>query len=282
MNAESRRAAGTAALPAMVGYSLKRVRTLVAAMSLLLAAFQVLLIVVAGSIQASDSFEQLSGLMPPFVRQLMGPAFLSLMSFSGIVCLGYFHLAVMGSLVGLAIALGTMPTSEIETGFMDLILSRPVARHWIITRSIIVMLMCTVTALTMMMLGTWVGLNQLAPEGVTWPTSHLILSLVINLAALMLCWNAIAMAVGSAARRRSAAGGLVGIAALAMFLLDYVARAWEPAERVAWLSPFRYYSPFELVMGDALSTKNLLVLSGIALCGYAMAYVLFSRRDISH
>ena len=92
---------------------------------------------------------------------------------------------------------------------------------------------------------------------------------------------ALAMAIGSAARRRSVAGGLVGLIALAMFLLDYVARAWEPAERVAWLSPFRYYSPFELVMGNPLSLKNLLVLAGISVSGYAFAYWLFSRRDIS-
>jgi ABC-2 type transport system permease protein len=263
-------------------YSLKRVRALVAAMTVLLAAFQVLLIVVAGSIQNSNSFEQLSELMPPFVRQLLGPSFLSLMSFRGIVCVGYFHLAVMGSLVGLAIALGTMPTSEIEIGFMDLILSRPVARHWIITRSIALMMICTLAVLAMMMLGTWAGLNWLAPQAVECPGPRLILSLALNLAVLMLCWNAIAMAIGASARRRSAAGGLAGLLALAMFLLDYVARAWEPAERVAWLSPFRYYSPFELVMGNPLSVKNLLVLTGIAVSGYALAYVLFSRRDISH
>ena len=266
----------------LLGYSLRRVRTLVAAMALLLAAFQVLLILVAGSIQGSNSFEQLGELIPPFLRQLMGPSLLSLMSFSGIVSLGYFHLAVMGSLVGLAIALGTMPTSEIEIGFMDMILARPLARSWIITRSIIVMVICSTVVLAMMMLGTWLGLTRFAPAGAEWPTLHLILMIVTNLGVLMLCWNAIAMAIGSAAQRRSAAGGLVGVAALAMFLLDYVARAWAPAERVAWLSPFRYYSPFELVMGERLPLRNLLVLAGITVVGYAVAYVLFSRRDISH
>ena len=269
------------ALWILMVYSLKRMRTLVVAMAALLAVFQVFLIVVAGSMHQTNSFEQLGELMPAFVRQLLGPSFLGLMSFSGIVCLGYFHLAVMGSLVGLAIALGTMPTSEIEIGFIDLILSRPIGRHRIITRSIIVMMICTLVVLVMMMLGTWVGLTWSAPEGVSWPSSHLILSLVINLAALMLCWNAVALAIGSASRRRSVAGGVAGLVALAMFLLDYVARAWEPAERVAWLSPFRYYSPFELVIGDPLSAKNLAVLAGIALSGYALAYFLFSRRDIS-
>ena len=74
----------------------------------------------------------------------------------------------------------------------------------------------------------------------------------------------------------------MGLIALAMFLLDYVARAWAPAERVAWLSPFRYYSPFDLIMGSPLSWRNLLVLAGIAVSGFTFAFVAFSRRDISH
>lgn len=266
----------------LLAHSLKRIRMLVVAMAALLAVFQVFLIVVARSIQTSGSFEQLGDLMPPFVREMMGPAFTGLMSFSGIVCLGYFHLAVMGSLVGLSIAIGTMPTSEVETGFMDLILSRPLARHWIITRSIIVMTICAVLVLGTMMISTWAGLNWLAPRDVEWPSPHLIGSLVVNLGVLILCWNGIATAIGSAARRRSVAGGLAGLLSLAMFLLDYVARAWKPAEQIAWISPFRYYSPFELVMGSDLPAKNILVLASIAVSCFGLAYVLFSRRDISH
>ena len=266
----------------LIAYSLKRVRTLVAAMAALLAIFQVFLIVIAGSIQRNGSFEQLSELMPAFVRQMLGPSFLALMSFGGIVSLGYFHLAVMGSLVGVSIALGTTTTSEIEIGFIDLILSRPVARHWMITRSIAVMLISIITILCIMMIGTWVGVSLLAPLGAILPTRELIFSLALNLGLLMVCWNGIAMAIGAASRRRSVAGGLAGLLALTMFLLDYVARAWEPAEQVAWLSPFRYYSPFELVMGNPLSIKNLVVLAGTAVCGFSIAYIIFSRRDISH
>jgi ABC-2 type transport system permease protein len=67
-----------------------------------------------------------------------------------------------------------------------------------------------------------------------------------------------------------------------MFLLDYVARAWGPAERVAWLSPFRYYNPFEMLTGEPLSVKNLIVLAGISVCGFAVAYFVYNRRDITH
>ncbi|HYM00832.1 MAG TPA: hypothetical protein VEZ90_17885, partial [Blastocatellia bacterium] len=115
----------------LIAHSFKRVRTLVLAMGALLAVFQVYLIVIARSIQRSGSFEKIGEAIPPFLRQLLGPAIAALMSFKGIVSIGYSHLVVMWSLIALAIALATVPASEMETGFMDLILSRPMARHWI-------------------------------------------------------------------------------------------------------------------------------------------------------
>jgi ABC-2 type transport system permease protein len=266
----------------LLAHSLKRVRTLVIVMGVVLAVFQVFLVLVAGTIQRSNTFEQIGALVPPFLRGLLGPSFTAFMSFGGIVCLGYFHVAVMGALIALAIALGTTPTSEMETGFMDLILARPLARHWIITRAIIVVLICGVAVVGMLMFGTWVGLNTLAPKDVAWPSPKMVVSLATNLGLIMLCWAGVAMAIGSVARRRSVAGAMAGLLALSTFLLDYVARAWEPAESIAWLSPFRYYSPFELVMGKSLPAKNVLVLTSIAVVSFAIAYVFFSRRDISH
>ena len=266
----------------LLAHSLKRVGTLVLVTGTLLAGFQLILIVVAASIQSSGAFVQLGELLPPFAREILGPSLASFLSFTGIVCLGYFHLAPMGSLVALSMALATTPTSEIESGFMDVILARPLARHWIITRTIVVIALSTAVLLGMMMAGTWIGLGSFAPEGVAWPSARLVRSLAVNLGLLMLCWSGVAMAIGAASGRRSVAGGLGGLLALAAFLLDYVGRLWQRAEAVAWLSPFRYYNPFELVLGNPLPAKNLLVLGGIAAAGFAAAYVLFARRDISH
>jgi ABC-2 type transport system permease protein len=264
----------------LLRHSLKRVRTLVLVMGVLLGGFQLILILVAGSIQRSNSFDQVGSLIPEFMRNLMGPSFVGLMSFGGIVCVGYFHIAVMGSLIGLTIALATEPASEIETLFMDLILSRPLARHRVITRSVALLIMCAVFVLVMMMLGTWSGLYFLAPGDAAWPTSALIRSLALNLGMLMLSWGGVALAITSRARRRGVAGSFAGLLALTTYLLDYVARVWEPAERIAWLSPFRYYNPLDMIMGREVSAHNLLVLAGIAVFGFALSYVLFSRRDI--
>jgi ABC-2 type transport system permease protein len=266
----------------LLAYSLRRVRILLIAMGALLAGFQVLLIGYAGSIQRSGTFEQMGALMPSFVREMMGPSFPSFMSFSGIVCLGYFHPVVMISLAALSIALGTMPVSEIETGFMDLILARPLARHWIITRSIIVGTISIAGLLILMVAGTWVGLKLLAPKGVAWPAPDLVFKLAANLALLLVCWLGIALAISSLSIRRSAAGTVAGLIALAAFLLDYLGRAWQPLQSVAWLSPFRYYSPFDMLMGNSVPEKNPLVLAGIAILGFMLAYIFFLRRDITH
>ena len=260
---------------------LHRVRKLLLSAGLLVAGFQLVLILQANSIQASKSFAQMAGLVPSFVRDILGPSFVTLLTFRGIVCLGYSHPVVMGALVSVAVTLSTIPVMEIETGFIDLVLARAVARHWIVTRSILVALISIIYLLAMMALGTWIGLSNYAAKDADWPSLGLVGSLAINLGFLMFCWAAIAMAIGCACRRRGSAGAIAGLLALTAYLTDYIGRAWKPAESISWLSPFRYYTPFELVMGSALPAKNLVVLGGIATAAFALAYLLYSRRDIS-
>ncbi|MBZ5635038.1 MAG: hypothetical protein LAO55_18100 [Acidobacteriia bacterium] len=266
----------------LFAYSLRRARALILTTGLLLGALQLVLIFVAGALQSSGSFDQLSAIIPPFARELLGPSVTIVMSFGGIVCMGYFELAVMGALIAVAVTLATTPTSEVETGFMDLILARPLARHWVITRTVALTTFVTAAMVALMVGGTWAGLRMFAPAGVAWPAATLINSLAVNLGMLTLCWGGVAMAIGAASTRRSVAGGAAGLLALGTFLLDYVARLWQPAEKVAWISPFRYYNPFDLITGIALPYRNLVVLGAIALAGFVAAYVLFARRDISN
>lgn len=260
--------------------SLKRARGLLLAMGLLLGAFQVLLVLIAGSIQRTGEFEQLATLLPPFVRALLGPALASVLSFSGIVCLGYFDLAIVAALLALIIALATLPASEVETGFADLILARPFPRHWIITRAVVLVLIATLLMLALMVGGTWFGLVMLAPDDAQWPPPAMIGSLALNLGLLMFCWGGVAMAFGAACRR-SVASATTGLLALTTLLLDLTGRLWPPADRFAWLSPFRYFIPFDLVMGTPLPVENVLLLWAIAMSGFTIAYALFSLRDIS-
>jgi hypothetical protein len=261
--------------------SLKRARTLLFATGLLLAAFQVLLVLIAGSIHRAGEFEQLAALLPPFARALLGPSLASVMSFAGIVCVGYFDLAIVIALLALTIALATVSASEVETGFADLILARPLPRHWLITRTIVLLLLAILMMLALMLAGTWAGLAMLAPKNVTWPSPRMLVSLALNLGLLMLCWGGVAAAFGAACRR-AVASAVTGLLALTALLLDLTGRLWPPANSFAWLSPFRYFVPFDIVMGSELPIANMVVLGAIAMTGFTVAYLLFSQRDISH
>ncbi len=256
-------------------------RKLLLAAGVLLAGFQVVLILQANSVQSSNSFAQVGALIPSFLRDIMGPSFVTFLTYSGMVSFGYFHPVVIGALVAISITLATIPVMEMETGFLDLILARRVAWHWFVIRSIVVAAISAVFLLGMMALGTWFGLKSFAPKDAVGPSFRIVASLVINLGCLMFCWAGIAMAIGGSCRRRGSAGAIAGLLALIAYLTDYVGRAWKPADSVAWLSPFRYYAPFELVMGGALSVQNVCVLGGIAVVAFGLAWIFYSRLDIS-
>ncbi len=88
------------------------------------------------------------------------------------------------------------------------------------------------------------------------------------------------MAFGAACRRGVAATA-TSLIAFAALILDWAHRLWPPLDVVAWLSPFNYFQPYELVAGEPLRPENLLVLWAIAMTGYIIAYFLISQRDIS-
>jgi ABC-2 type transport system permease protein len=264
----------------LLALSFKRARILLLATGLLLVLFQMLAVVIAGSIESAGQFEQIAALLPPFVRELLGSSLASVMSFTGIVCVGYFDLVVVIALLALTITLATVPASEVESGFADLVLARPMSRHWLITRTIALLLLSTLLILGLMMTGTWAGLTLFSPQNALWPAPRLVGSLALNLALLMLCWGGVAMAFASACRR-SVASSITGLLAFASLLLDIIAGSWRPARSIDWLSPFHYFIPFDIVMGNSLRLQSILVLGGTAVTGFVLAYFFFSRRDIS-
>ena len=260
--------------------SLKRVWPLLCATGLLLAAVQALRVRIAAEVHDTGQFDQLSALLPSAVRDILGPSLASIMSFNGIVIAVYFDTGFIIALLALAIALATLPASEIETGFADLVLARPLPRHWLITRTIALVLFSILLMLLMIMAGTWAGLALFAPPDAPWPTARQAAPLALTLGLLVASWSGVAMALG-AAYRRGAASGTTALLAFAALLLDWAHRLWPPLDYIAWLSPFFYFNPYELVAGGPLQVENLLVLGAIAVTGYTVAYYLISQRDIS-
>src|SRR5207245_9832430 len=119
---------------------------------------------------------------------------------------------------------------------------------------------------------TWTGLACCTPLDAPRLAPPTIRSLALMLGALTLCWGGIALAAASAVRRRATASGVAAVAALAMYLLDYLGRVWDPARWLSTLSPFHYFEPSSLVSGAPLNVRDVAVLLGIGLAGTIAAY----------
>jgi len=261
-------------------HSFRRIRPIVVGMAIVLAGFQFLLTQVAVFLMRNQAFGLLSSLVPDFIRSLAGPSMVAFMSFGGVVALGYFHPVVLVSLLGLAITIGTEPAAEVETRFDDLTLARPMARHEVITRTVLLLVATIALLLIVMTAATWTGLTCCTPASAERPAFGLIRSLATALGAVVLCWGGIALAVAAGARRRATAAGLTAVTALAAYLVDYLGRVWDPARLAGRLSPFHYFEPMSLIAGEAASAANLVVLMTITLAGVAVGYARFSRRDL--
>ncbi len=264
---------------ALLAHSARRFRPLVLAFGAVLAGFQLLLALAAKAIQESDLFGRIATLMPDFVRQALGPAAISVMSFAGVISIGYFHMAVVAVLVGVAVAVATEAASEIESGFLDLVLAHPVTRLSLTLRTAALLAGCTVVLIGAMLAGTLVGAYWLARDdaGQIFTTACRLAS---NLAVLVFCWGAVAFALTSFARRRSTPALIAGLLAFSSYVVDYLAGVWRPASRVAWLSPFHYYTTASIIAGAAPPARDLLILACAAVAGIAVGALQLARRDL--
>lgn len=261
----------------LIGHSLRRRRGFLIAILSVLLLFQFLLIGVGRELHMSGMFAQIGNFLPDFMQ---GFASVGAMSFRGMVSFGYSHPVVELFLIAMAIGIAGEVATEIEIRFVDVLMARPVRRIAAINRSVIVLLLCTIAAVGSMVIGTFVGVHFLKPAGADAPEPHLIATMALNLTCLVLAWGAITLVVASASRRQSTATSTCGLLAFVTFIIDYVGRIWNKLDPVAILSPFHYYSPFQMLGGAAMEWKNVFVLLTIFVVGAIAANVIYARRDL--
>ena len=257
--------------------TIARVRTLLIVLIGLLAAFEVALVATAVSVDQSKSFDHLAGLIPSFLRHSFGPA---LASFAGMTSLGFFEPLIVMLVVQFAIFLATEPAGDVETGIVDLVLARPVPRHWLVTRSLIAMTGVSILLPVTMGALQWISLRLMAPPEADWPEPGVILLLMAHLAAVAWCFGGAALAAAAWARRRGSAQTLVGVAAVALYLVEVVAEGWP---RIAWtarLSPFHHFHGAGILAGETDPARDLSILVALGVVGVVVGYWRFQQRDV--
>jgi ABC-2 type transport system permease protein len=266
-------------LAALVGRSLARVRGALLGVAGLLSALQVAIVLQAASYD-QPMFETIGQLTPEFIQRWLGDGIVALGSFGGLVAFGFFHPVVMLLVAAVAAFVASEPAADVEGGHVDLLLSRPVARHWLVTRSAILSLAGPLLLAASMIASTWVAVAAFSPPSARGPSVVTLLTLAAHLVAVAWCFGALALALAGAVRRRAAAFVPVAIAAVALFFVNLLAASWRPARVVDVLSPFHYYQGAQIVAGLSNPGRDLFILGTTAVVLTALSYWCFRARDL--
>jgi len=262
---------------ALVRRSFGRVARPLLALAVVLAAFQFALVGVATSVAADRGIAGLTRFVPTFLQQSLGVA---LLSFAGLSTLGFFDALIVMLVVQFAIYLASEPAADVESGVVDLLLARSLPRRLLITRTLVVTIVSVTVLIAVMSVALWLGLLTLVPRDEVWPSVSVVATMAAHLAFVAWCFGAAALAASGWARRRGSAIFVIAVAAIALYLIDFLATMWRPLEPLARLSPFHYFRGGEILAGTANAASNLTVLGMFTAAGVALAYFRFGKRDL--
>jgi len=260
----------------LVRRSVGRAASAWGAIALLLVTFQFALIRAAESMASQGSYERLVQAVPEFVRSFLGA---SLGSFAGIVTVGYFEPIPVLMIVLFTVYVATEPAGDVETGLVDLLLSRPLGRHALITRTLAVMLLLPAAIVAAMTTALVVGLWWMASHR-SWPHAGHVALLCTYLLAVSWCFGSIGLAVAGRARRRAAAVLPLVVLVIGLYLLETLGAAWNVARMLSLASPFHYFPGADILDGKADVVRDLSILGAVTIAAVLTAYWQFNRRDL--
>jgi ABC-type transport system involved in multi-copper enzyme maturation permease subunit len=246
----------------------------------LLTAFQIIIVGQASALEEAHSFGRMAELVPAFLQRGLGSQSMLLVTFKGTVAFGYFHPVAAVLVAVLAIYFATEPAHEVESGLVDLVLARAVPRHVVVTRSILLAAGAVIAAVLLMALGTQLGLRVFASPEFDAPSAATRARMLVHLAGVAWCFGGVALAIAAGARRWSTAFTTAALAAVVLYLVDFLAIGWPPMRAIAWISPFHYYPALSILAGTAPPWRNLGILLSTSVILCAIGYWRFNRRDL--
>ena len=225
----------------------------------------------------------LLNLMPNFIQPMLGVPLAKLASPAGQLSILFTHVVTILVCVGWAVGRGSDSISgEIGRGTMDLLLSLPVWRISVMAAPAVVATVGAAVLAGSVLAGMGVGL--LCVRFHNPPPFAQFLPGAANLFAMTFCFTGIATFLSSWNRDRWRTISLAGGVFVLSMILMFVARIWHGGWWLGCFSFLSLFQPQEIILAPkpdiwpGFRYDVLLVLIG--LLAYAMAAVVFWRRDI--
>jgi ABC-2 type transport system permease protein len=222
--------------------------------------------------------------LPSFVEPLLGVPLAKLATAAGRISVLYVHLVTLLVCLGWAIGRGSdVVSGEISRGTMDLLATLPVRRWWIVVASGAVTALGAAVLALSIWAGSLIGVRTVPLPDPVAPEQYF--PGVLNLFAMTFCLAGLTALASAWDRSRwrtvLLAGGFFAVSSV----VKLIARLWTPG---AWLEYFSFLTAFEpqrLILLDPQLTGPMAwqyngTLFGLGLASYALAAIVFSRRDI--
>ncbi len=217
--------------------------------------------------------------MPPMVEKMFGQGFADVILKYGILTFGYIHPFIFVPFILLIfIAISQMVTSDIGSGTVGFLLSRPVARRRIFANIGIVVWSGLALLAVSLFLASFLGILFFLEKALA-AGPFVNLSLNLFLAMLFVSgYVAVFAAISDSGKKLFTYSG---VAILFFYLAALAAPLWRPLELLNPINPFSYYQPIPLLMGQRMGSGTAVFLTVASGALYFVAAQLFSRRDIS-
>jgi hypothetical protein len=222
-----------------------------------------------------DFFEK----MPGFWKEAVGGEILDIGGTTGFIAMTYQHPLVLALYMIFVVCVPTgLLAGHVQSGTMELILSRSVTKDQVYVCACILTLIGMVALVIVMFFGTVVGINVCTfdQEISLWPffRAAIVGGLVSGTAA------GVSLLAAAAFRNR---GRAVGIA-MAFFIINYfiglIAEWWPRAKFLGPSSIFYYIDLPKILLGTTWPIRDMCVLSSVLVITVIAGGIIWHRRDL--
>jgi ABC-2 type transport system permease protein len=236
-------------------------------------AFELLMVWIGSSMDTGPEFQALlRAVLPPSMVNLVMNQF-GLASFAAAVAFGFKHPFIIAAGAAVVITMASVPAGERETGFLDLILARPVTRGTYTAAHIALLLVPVIAFPIVLFAAANIGLAITGRTDVA-GTDYALPAAAF--APLLLFIGAYTLLFAAGAQRRGSAVARAVALTMAFYVYEVLASMWERLHGWEWLTIFDAYRPVGLATGEA-TTAAPLVLLGLAGVLLGVAAMRFAR-----
>jgi ABC-2 type transport system permease protein len=236
---------------------------------------------VADSMGGGEGLAEMMERLPPAFQSVIQarPEFIAVSGLDGYLSIGFTHpIFYVMTCAALVAAICRSISGEIESGALELAISRSVSRSTVYVSRLIAVVVTLALLIGSGIGGLAAGILVGRPEG-TFSWSHLP-SVSANVALLLAAISGVTLACAAISNTTTQAVGRATAFVVVSFLINYLASLWSVIEPFDPISVFAWYNPADAFVNNTIHLTDAVVLLSVTFIGSLLGAIIFTRRDL--